>query len=188
MKFLNTSKKNRQPPTSLRAMLRLRGEIAALDVADAVLAISPPENGFFKTVLSSARVFYIPAFLPITAPSEHESNTHFLYDLLFVGALNEFNTQGLIDFMEKTGTQLNETRIAIAGKVCESDELRTVVQGKPNVELLGYIPNLEELYRRSKACLSPTEGTGLKMKVVGAISHGRPVFASQHAIDCLPPG
>ena len=188
VKFLNHSRKHGQRPNSIGALLRLRGEMAALEESDAVIAISPPECGFFRTVLFSPKIFYLPTFLPVGGRIEPEAADPFLYDLLFVGALNEFNTQGLLQFFDKIEPQIGKVRIAVAGKICESEQIKSLLRDRTSVSMLGYIPDLAELYRRSKACLSPTEGTGLKMKILSAIAHGKPVFGSQHSIDCLPTG
>jgi glycosyltransferase involved in cell wall biosynthesis len=188
VKFINHSRKHGQRPNSLGSLLRLRGEMAALETSDAVIAISPPESGFFKTVLSSPRIFYLPTFLPAARQIDTAPAEPFLYDLLFVGALNEFNIQGILRFFNTIEPQLGQLRIGIAGKICESDQIQSALRDKTNVSLLGYIPDLTDLYRKSKACLSPTEGTGVKMKILSAIAHGKPVFGSQHSIDCLPAG
>ena len=54
--------------------------------------------------------------------------------------------------------------------------------------ILGFQPNLDEVYAQSKLVVSPVEGTGLKMKVAEALAHGKPVCGSDHSIEALPPG
>jgi glycosyltransferase involved in cell wall biosynthesis len=53
---------------------------------------------------------------------------------------------------------------------------------------LGFVDDIGDLYRRTKIVISPVDGTGLKIKVVEALSAGKPVFGSQHSIEGLPPG
>jgi glycosyltransferase involved in cell wall biosynthesis len=79
-------------------------------------------------------------------------------------------------------------RIAVVGRVCENSSIREFKQGRPYINLLGFVEDLSAVYASSKAAISPVDGTGLKIKVVEALSHRRPVFASRHSMEGLAAG
>jgi len=70
----------------------------------------------------------------------------------------------------------------------EDSSIREFQQGRPHINLLGFVEDLSTVYAASKAAISPVDGTGLKIKAVEALGHGRPVFASRHSIEGLAPG
>jgi hypothetical protein len=47
---------------------------------------------------------------------------------------------------------------------------------------------LRPIYAKTKIAISPVDGTGLKVKVLDALSAGVPVLGSDHTLDGLPPG
>ncbi len=110
------------------------------------------------------------------------------YDLLFVGNDNHFNITGLLAFLDQEKALLEGRRLAVAGRVCFDERVRAAAEGRPNISLLGFVDDLAETYGASKLAISPVEGTGLKIKAVEALAHGKPVFGSPHTLAGLPPG
>jgi glycosyltransferase involved in cell wall biosynthesis len=52
----------------------------------------------------------------------------------------------------------------------------------PNVELVGYIESLDDIYIGAKALIYPSlSGTGIKNKVIEAMSYGIPVIGFKNA-------
>jgi hypothetical protein len=98
------------------------------------------------------------------------------------------NARGLLAFFEANKTWLGSLRIAVVGRVGENTSIRAFAQMRPQIELLGFVDNLPAVYAASKAAISPVDGTGLKIKAIEALSQGRPVFASRHSMEGLPPG
>jgi glycosyltransferase involved in cell wall biosynthesis len=73
------------------------------------------------------------------------------------------------------------SRILVAGFGSES--LRRAM----NVDILGPVENVATFYDRVDVVLAPIErGGGMKVKVVEAMMHGRPVVATEHAMRGLP--
>ena len=186
VKFINVAKAAEASPIRVRSLLRMRGELSVLDAAAAVIAISPVEAGLFRALLETA-VLYVPMYdlpVPPTAArvGEHE------YDLVFVGSEMVQNVRGIVGFVRSNASWIGGLRIAVAGRVCRDPALQELADESPNVALLGFVEDLSSVYAASRAAVAPVDGTGMKIKVVEALAHGCPVFASRHAIEGLSPG
>lgn len=168
---------------SLKIVEKYRSELALLETADAVIAISPVEAGLFRMLIPNNRIFYIPEYSDSDAGvTSSEAD----YDLLFVGSDNPFNLQGLLQFLDQVYPRIDDLTLAVAGSVCKYPEVVDLCAKYPHVTCLGFVDDIGALYARSRAVLSPVGGTGLKMKITEALRHGRPVFASAHSRDGLP--
>jgi glycosyltransferase involved in cell wall biosynthesis len=190
IKFINYRFQAHKPATDIRTISKFRSEIALLSTAQAVIAISPTENHFFGMLVDGAQVLYIPEFDQEARVEEIETEDaeDFLYDLVFVGSDNILNVDGLIGFLQEHGTWLRTYRVAVCGRVCQQPNVIQVASRYPNVSLLGFVDDIDQIYRRSQAAVSPVVGTGLKIKIVDALAKGKPVFASQSSLAGLPPG
>src|SRR5690606_21052871 len=61
------------------------------------------------------------------------------------------------------------------------------VKDYPNVHKIPFVRNLQDYYEVSKIALCPMlTGTGVKIKVVEALSHGLPVICTSRGVDGLP--
>ena len=189
IKFIQVAKKHCTRPFNLRSLLRMRSELGVLNCTAAIIAISPVEAGFFRAIVADSRVFYIPQYPPV-APLRRADRPKagYRYDLVFVGSDMFQNARGLLAFFEANKTWLGSLRIAVVGRVGENTSIRAFAQMRPQIELLGFVDNLPAVYAASKAAISPVDGTGLKIKAIEALSQGRPVFASRHSMEGLPPG
>ena len=189
IKFIQVAKKHCTRPFNLRSLLRMRSELGVLNCTAAIIAISPVEAGFFRAIVADPRVFYIPQYPPV-APLRRADRPKagYRYDLVFVGSDMFQNARGLLAFFEANKTWLGSLRIAVVGRVGENTSIRAFAQMRPQIELLGFVDNLPAVYAASKAAISPVDGTGLKIKAIEALSQGRPVFASRHSMEGLPPG
>jgi glycosyltransferase involved in cell wall biosynthesis len=189
IKFIQVAKKNCTPPFSLRSLLRMRSELGVLNCAAAIIAISSVEAGLFRATMADPRVFYIPRYASATPTCRVDRpKAGYLYDLIFVGSDMFQNARGLLTFFEANTTWLASLRVAVVGRVGENASVRAFAQDRPNIHLLGFVDDLFAIYAASKAAISPVEGTGLKIKAVEALGHGRPVFASRHSMEGLAPG
>ena len=185
--FVKWSKIHRRSPMSLPALRKFRSEMALLETAGTVLAISPVEFSFFRMMLRAPKIAYVPTWaqpVPRRAPLSKTPD----YDLVFVGSDYIMNVRGLCDLLAAHGTWLSRYRIAVCGRVCGVAAVRHAAAAFPNVELLGFVDHVEDVYGRSRAALSTVDGTGTKMKLLAALAAGLPVFASRQSRDGLPPG
>jgi glycosyltransferase involved in cell wall biosynthesis len=141
----------------------------------------------FRLWFPHTPVFYVPSY-PEAAAVSSRARMAARYDLLFVGSENHFNVDGITAFLAANAAWLSRYRIALAGRVCAVQSVRDLAAQNANITLLGFVEDLEEVYGAAWAAISPVEGTGLKMKVVEALRYGKPVFASAHSANSLPPG
>lgn len=145
-------------------------EVRAISGFDCALSISEEETLALEPFCPETRfvnvpVSFDPAFL---------EEGGYEFDLLFVGSDNPFNREGIAWFMDEVYPLLSpELRIAVVGK------MSGFVEKKDNVTLVESVPELEGYYRRSRVVGCPLKGgTGLKVKVVEALSYGRPVVTT----------
>lgn len=182
------AKRYDMPFYSLRVLGKVRSEVAMLSQAGATIMISPVDRAIVQSQLTGTKEsFLVPSFSdrPMILPPPDSNHTH---DLLFVGANNNFNVDGLYSFLHENRDWLSKRSILVAGRVCEAPKIKLVASELPNLTLLGFVGDLSPIYASAKAVLSPVDGTGLKIKVVEALQHGKPVFGSAHSRDALPPG
>lgn len=186
--FAKWAKMSGSSSVSTTSLRKLRGEIAVLRTSAAVVAISPAEAAFFRMMLSGEKVFYVATWdIPgIGAKARDELVPDI--DLVFVGSAYIMNARGLCGLLETHGNWLSRYRIAVCGLVCSDPDVIAMAARFPNISLLGYVERLAGIYARSRAALSPVDGTGLKMKIVAALQAGVPAFASKQTMDGLPPG
>ena len=189
LKFVNYRMQTHKPASSLRAVLKFRSEVGLLEQALATIAISPTEASFFRMLIDQEKVLYIPDFGRTAAPEDATpEGEDFLYDLVFVGSENRLNVEGLVDFVEAHRDWLARYRVAVCGKVCGEAPVVRLAERNPGIVLLGFVEDMTDIYRRSKAAVSPVTGTGLKIKIVDALERNKPVFASPTSFSGLPAG
>lgn len=188
LKFLKRAKMAQRSPVSVLALLRLRNEIASLSASAGSIAITRAETTFFRLMLGEASVFCASIYDGEPLAADAERREDFDHDLLFAASENPLNERGLLHFLDENADWLGHWRIALCGRICERPAVRRCARTLPNLSLLGFVDDLAALYRRSRLCLSPTDGTGLKIKVVEALRHGKPVLASSHSMAGLPAG
>ncbi|SIP99223.1 Glycosyltransferase involved in cell wall bisynthesis [Chryseobacterium sp. RU37D] len=154
---------------------RFNEEISNLAKFDNVITISEDEHSVFKKFLGEKVINIPPSF-----PSHFEKNNpDKKYDLIFVGSENIFNIKSIQWFFANVYPLLPENiNIIIIGRVCRHIEKRE------NVEMVEFSESLEEYYHQSKIAICPMlEGTGIKIKVIEALSYGLPVVGTERAVD-----
>jgi glycosyltransferase involved in cell wall biosynthesis len=186
--FLQFTKRYGFALTSRKITGKFRSEFSLLGSASALIAIARTEAGIFRLFFPEKPVFFVPKYgSPKSKPRTVDARS-FDYDLLFVGSNNLLNARGIVGFMQAHRNLLANYRLAIAGNVSLVPKVVAAASISPNVSLLGFVDDLDDLYSRTKIVVSPVDGTGLKIKVVEALTAGKPVFGSQHSIEGLPPG
>src|SRR5690606_30806836 len=172
---------------SLSGLLRLRHEVAALSAVSGIVAISRTEEYVYRNLAQQSRIFFVPLYDRVRTLADANSDESYDYDLLFVGSSNKVNELGLLDFVRNC-PWLRQYRVAVCGKVCELESIRALARNENNLKLLGFQDDLGSVYQSAKACICPTQGTGLNIKLLEALAYGKPVFASKDAMGALPGG
>jgi glycosyltransferase involved in cell wall biosynthesis len=186
--FLQFKKKYNYSLTSSKIMGKLRSELALLETASMLIALAVPEATLFRLCFPDKPVLFVPALNTFPISDSPIDPTLMDNDIVFVASDHIFNIDGLCMFIQQYHEFLSEHTLTVAGNVCRSDRVQKAAQSLPNVRLLGFVDDILDLYSRSKVAISPVEGTGVKIKVIEALAAGKPVFASRHSIDGLPPG
>jgi glycosyltransferase involved in cell wall biosynthesis len=143
--------------------------------ADIIVAIQDREAEAFRKMVPERKVVTVPMpFQPQPVPVEAEKPGQ----CLFVGGYSGHNIEAVRWLLSQVWPQVlaavPSARLVIAGTVC-----RAIPQAPAGVELRGPVDNLKAEYAAASVCLVPLPlGTGLKIKLVEAMSYGRPVVTT----------
>lgn len=155
-------------------------EKQGLNRADLVIAIQDQESEYFES-LTDARVEVIGCVLPPNyVPVKVSSSTRKLR-VGFIGSGNPFNENSvrcLQDAVSANHEALNNFEFHLAGTICK-------VLGCDNsiFQSHGVVERVTDFYREVDIVVNPmVGGTGLKIKSVEAISHGKPLIATSDAM------
>jgi hypothetical protein len=164
-----------------------REEGKALDRADTVLAIQEWDASHFRsltrrpvTVVGHLAPPNADVTLPATAPSPNA--------MLFVGGSMSINVHGVTWFIDEVlpavRRHLPDAELWLAGGICDR-----VARAAPGVRRFGFVDALGDLYRRAAVIINPQQfGTGLSIKSVDALRHGRPLVSTPSGARGLEDG
>ncbi len=152
------------------------GEKRALDRADAVLAIQEWDASHFRS-LSRTPVAVVGHLAPVAdaTPGRAAPGAPVM---LFVGGPMGINAYGVAWFIERVlpavRQQVPDAELWLVGGIC-----RRIRGAAPGVRRFGFVEGVGEMYRRSAVVVNPQPfGTGLSIKSVDALRHGRPLVTT----------
>ncbi|MBC7635906.1 MAG: glycosyltransferase [Acetobacteraceae bacterium] len=158
------------------ATLSEAGEADLLGRAGLVIAIQQDEAAVVERLLPSHRSVVVApmALEPVAAPQPGEGD-----GILFVGSGTAPNVDAMRWFLAEIWPLIQhaqpQLRLNVAGAVCSALTGRTY----PGVTLLGRVADLDGHYRRADVVISPLRaGSGLKIKLIEALAHGKAVVAT----------
>lgn len=102
--------------------------------------------------------------------------------ILYVGTLSwEANWDGLLWFLENVWNKFQKqntgARLRLIGKA--NDFQLSVLRKFPNVEVLGFVDDLNEEFDRAQLFIAPLRfGSGMKVKVIEAMYRGMPILTT----------
>ena len=101
--------------------------------------------------------------------------------MLYVASDNEHNKLAAKWFFERVYPLLQfSLKIVVIGKIVDH------FSDFPNVEKIRYAEDLDVYYSNAKIALCPMlTGTGLKIKVIEAMSYGLPIVCNERGVDGL---
>jgi len=145
-------------------------EIDRINLFDKIMAVSESEHYLFSQFCNAPEFYYVPIFMEEGISRDGAPD----HDLLIVGSDNPHNIKGVNWFFNNVYNFLERSMtIAVAGGISDY-----VPEGE-NIKKIGRLDDLAEVYNRSKIALSPLlSGSGMKVKVVEALSYGLPVVAT----------
>jgi glycosyltransferase involved in cell wall biosynthesis len=166
--------RDRKLPLDFRALARDE-EAALLRRADVIVAIQEREAAEFRRLVPDRSVIVVP--MPVeSVPSRPGTSTG--DRCLFVGGYSGHNLDGLDWFLREVWPVVlscnPDARFDVVGTVGDA-----VPAGVPNVYVYGQQRDLSTAYNRASICVVPLRfGTGLKIKLIEAMVHGRAVVAT----------
>lgn len=190
-----------KPVSYLEHRAAARAEAELLSAVDAVVAISETDAQGLTTLASEygrrgARPPRIEAVPPVVESSEPARTPPSAPRLCYVGSLTWHpNVLGLDWFCAEVLPELRrllpEVTVRIAGSGLPSDAAgRPLAPSSwqvPNVEVVGFVPDLETLYRDSAAMIAPIAGgSGVRIKLLEALRAGMPVVTTRAGAAGLP--
>jgi len=163
----------------------LQKEIKLLNLYDQLIVTSQKEMALINQYIPADKLNLIPYPLDdsnLTYPIVPYSDRKFKYDLLFVGAAYHPNLEGMNFFLSSIFPKIVEKkpdiRFAIAGKVCDFIEIDPAF--KQNIDCLGFVDDLPELYLTSRIVICPLlHGSGTKIKLQEAMTYAIPIVSTQ---------
>jgi glycosyltransferase involved in cell wall biosynthesis len=144
-------------------------EAALLRKTDVVIAIQKEEADVFKNMNLIGEVICAP----ISASPQNPKSIQVPGRCLFVGSKGAANVHGLIWFLKKVWPMVlidsPNSQIRVCGTVCSK-----IDETFPNTRFLGRVDSLDIEYAAAEVCLIPVHfGSGLKIKLIEALSYGR---------------
>ena len=157
-------------------------ESKALQRFKNILAIQNNEAVFFSYLAPMSNI--VPIYTPMYYVEQSIVSNH---DVLFFSGGGELNLLGikkyLVDVHPYVTGQMPDYRLIIGGNICaylDSYEL------PDNVVLKGRYDNPSEFYASGNIVINPIySGTGLKIKTLEAIAHGKVIITHPHSCEGL---
>lgn len=152
-------------------------EIEIISRFDKIFVISAEENYLFSQFVKK-EVVTVSHLIENKFEVVSENKK---FDLIYVASSNLHNIESANWFFNEVFPLLNEgLRMVVIGKICE------FIPDLDNVSKLPFVENLDEFYSTSKLAICPVlSGTGLKIKVIEALSFGLPVICNSRGVDGL---
>jgi polysaccharide biosynthesis protein PslH len=147
-------------------------EATGLNRADVVIAIQEEEAEHFRGVTRSQVVTVGHLVEDVARPVPEPSGPP---SVLMLGGPHSLNVQGLLWFLAEVWPRvcraIPDVVFRVAGRLGES-----LPRGDKNVEVLGILPHVADAYGRAHLVINPSlAGTGLPIKTIEALAHGKPM-------------
>lgn len=165
-----------------------RQERRMLGLFDCILSSSVEEWSAYRERLGDAICCEFLAWpIGVQGTSQAASNT-VEFHAGFIGSSMIFNTEGIIYFCTRILPlilrEIPNFRCLIAGKV--SDPLSLMGQSWPGVSMEPHVADVGSFYARIGVSIVPLlSGTGVSLKILEAIAHGKPVVATSAGVRGL---
>ncbi len=162
-------------------------EQALLSRFDLVLAIQDRERELLHRILPRHNVITVGHAEDVRP--QHSTTL----DVCFVGSQYIVNELGLLGFLERSWpiirAQAPQTRLKVVGGVSRCPSIVAAARRDERIVLRGIVRRLEDIYSEAAVAVCPIGfGSGLSIKLVEALAHGKAVVASPLASEGLEDG
>ncbi|MEC4818705.1 MAG: glycosyltransferase [Scytonema sp. PMC 1069.18] len=156
-------------------------EAIQLSKADILLAIQEEDAKVFQEMVPQCEVIHAP----MSAVCHTHTTKQVPGRCLFVGSSADHNLHALQWFLKNVWPLVLQSvphcNLHVCGTVCNKIE-----ETFPNVRLLGRVNDLKPEYSSAEVCVVPlTVGSGLKIKLVEALAHGRASVSTSVGVQGL---
>jgi len=154
----------------------LEEEIRRINMFDKAMFISDDELMFFSQFAPDPEAFYVPQSFKKRSLQPVNDST---YDILYIGSNNPHNQKSIKWFFDEIYPLMPDNyHILIVGGITK------FIGDYTNVTKIGFVDNLDEVYEKAKIAICPMiQGTGMKIKVVEALSYSKPVVCTRRGVD-----
>lgn len=167
-----------------------KNEGALLARLDLGICISPLDEVRLQALYGKGtRLQTLPMTLPVPLGPEDAAPLDQPHDLLFVGSNSDPNVDGLMWFLEscwpRIATIRPETTLLIQGRVIRNARVAKWLASSRHDRILtnDFAEDLAPVYRSAKVVICPIRyGTGMKVKCVEAMAHGKAIVATDVAM------
>jgi glycosyltransferase involved in cell wall biosynthesis len=143
--------------------------------ADLVLAIHEADAEILRPLVPGRTVLVVPHGQTVRSLAAEDAAPE---RLLYVASYNDLNVHALGWFLREVWPRVRVARPAAALGVCGNiaEKLGSLPGG---VTVRGPLPSVRDEYARARLVIDPAQAaTGLQIKLVEALCHGRPVVAT----------
>jgi glycosyltransferase involved in cell wall biosynthesis len=168
-----------------RARVVKEEELSAYMRADVVIAVGESDAEVLQTQRLRCRIERVPLIFPVQpfAPQRARAQRP---TLLFVAHfLHDANVDAIVRFCEDVlpllVRQVPDVRLQVVGR---SPPPEVQALAGPNVDVMGFVPDVEAVYTSSDVAIAPMRyGGGLKGKIAEAMSFGLPVVTNSVSLQ-----
>jgi len=159
-------------------------EISLINKAKSVVAISLDEILFLsKFTNETIKWNHLPHMIK---PKNIVEKTKYENDILCISSNNKFNLFGICWFFFNEYKMLSDYKFLFVGNCIDYIQAETEYNIK-KVKFKRYVKNLDDVYNNSKIIIAPIDGgTGLKIKIIEALSYGKPIVTNLQGLQGQP--
>jgi glycosyltransferase involved in cell wall biosynthesis len=162
-------------------------ELGLLREYKKVIAVSDVDKKLLSTSSGLTSIESSP--FPIKPTSSQSQEFSFENKLFFLGGSNHFpNYNALEWFVDNCWTDLLDRRSNLKLIVIGSwsPKARKNFQNVKNMEFLGFVDKLEDVFKNGIMVVPMLIGSGMRMKIVDAVNFGIPFVTTQVGVEGLP--
>jgi glycosyltransferase involved in cell wall biosynthesis len=151
--------------------------------ADVIVAIQSREAGLLKALVPEREVLLAGMDFDVTNISSSAASVP--HSVAVVASDNPLNVHGLSAFLTDCWPSIKaacpDVTLHVVGRVGSMCRI-----ADPSIRYSGWIEDLDQVYREASVIINPTiAGTGLKIKSVQALAHGKPLVAWTNGVEGL---
>lgn len=188
-KFIKDCLFNMKIPVSIESRRVKKYERSILKKADLVVALSPKDAEILKKDFQINKLKYLPTTLSASTLVWNNTNSDYI---LFAGSLKfPPNYYSIIWFLKNVWTEFTKSHPNLKLKItgANTEKIRNEIHCYPNVVFTGFLDEYEFNLLKVNALFEIIPiiiGSGIKIKLLEALSIGIPVIATKHCYEGVP--